>query len=156
MYLFSDGSVDNLSQIGCGAFLFCDDLNTPLKALQSAIQICTFPETTSTRLELQTLLFALTCRLDSTLPLTIFTDSQNIVALPERRSRLEEFAFCSKKGRPLNNADLYKAFFQKWDVQTLTLNKVKGHKKSAERELIDHIFSLVDQAAREACRRRPN
>jgi len=53
-----------------------------------------FEQTSSTKLELQTLLWALgetiTLANGDDMTLTVYTDSQNIIGLPRRRARLEQ------------------------------------------------------------------
>ena len=82
------------------------------------------------------------------LDLTIYTDSQNIVGLPARRARLEHNDYISRNKKELRNAELYREFYQLSDRLPYTLVKVKGHKVSRDKNQIDRLFSVVDQAAR--------
>ena len=69
-----------------------------------------FEQTNSTRLELQTLLWALdetnALASDHELALTVYKYSQNIIGLPERRFHLERNNYFSSKNRQRNNYDL--------------------------------------------------
>lgn len=152
--LFTDGSAQPQTKDGYGAALLVgpDSHSLPLEELSAQIQIFKFTKTSSTRVELETLLRALenvptTCR-----SLTIYTDSQNILSLLDRRKRLEAQDFQSLKGKPLKNAALYQSFFEALDRIDFTLVKVKGHKPTSQRGAIDQRFKLVDRAARQACR----
>lgn len=124
----------------------------PLRVLAEGIKTRLFADTSSTRLELQTLLWALSERVPGTGSITVLTDSQNIVSLPSRRGRIEASGFCSKQGRPLSNADLYRTFFALLDQRAFQLVKVKGHSRASEKTAVERVFSLVDQAARRGCR----
>jgi ribonuclease HI len=111
-----------------------------------------FTGTSSTKIELQTLLWALQIIPEACIPLTVYTDSQNIVSLIDRRAGFETQNYYSKKGFPLRNAVIYRAFFQMLDERDFRLVKVKGHKPVVQRDRIDHLFNLVDKASRAACK----
>ncbi|MGB0744605.1 MAG: ribonuclease HI [Opitutales bacterium] len=152
--LFTDGSAQPQTREGYGAALLLgpDDRARPLGALSAEIQIFKFTATSSTRVELETLLRALQCVPAGCRSLNVYTDSQNILSLPERRTRLEAQDFRSQKGKALKNASLYRSFFEALDRIGFTLVKVKGHQPSSKRNGIDQRFNLVDRAARRACR----
>jgi len=148
--LFTDASVDPESGIGFGAFLLIDRIAADPAALQEAVQIRRFEHTSSTRLELETVIGALReIRPDK---ITIYSDSQNLINLPNRRARLERANFCSNQNKPLNQADLYREFFQLMDRIDCTFVKVKGHRRTKEKNEIEQIFTLVDRASRQALR----
>ncbi len=152
--LFTDGSVHPQTKDGYGAALLVkpEDHSRTLHELSEQIQVFKFTETSSSRIELQTLLRALADLPESHSPLTIYTDSQNILSLADRRSRLEANDFYSSKGKLLKNAELYRRFFEIFDERGFRLVKIKGHKPVSERDSIDQQFNLVDKAARKACR----
>lgn len=152
LYLFCDGSVHNPSRQGCGASLVTADIGLNLATLALAIRTRTFTLTSSTRLELQTLLWALSEIPREVSRVVVFTDSQNIIGLPGRRARLEAQQFCSRQGKLLANADLYRSFFTIFDRLPCELIKVKGHSRASEKSAIEKIFALVDQAARRGSR----
>lgn len=149
--LFIDGSVAAKSKIGFGAFLIIDAI-TPTTDYLSAIRVKRFENTSSTKLELQTLLWALD-ELESVVDsLIIYTDSQNIVSLPGRRERLENAQFRSKNGNPLNNEKLYQEFYKTMDTRDVRMEKVKGHQARTKKGPVESIFTQVDRAARAALR----
>jgi ribonuclease HI len=99
--------------------------------------------------------------------LTIYTDSQNIITLPSRQTRLESNNYISRNHKPLANAELYQEFYRLTGDRSHRLSngnsniytankyifvKVKGHKISSEKDKVDQLFSLVDQAARRRLR----
>ncbi|QXD24716.1 ribonuclease H [Opitutia bacterium ISCC 51] len=152
MLLFTDGSVSTQRSVGYGAYLRVTNASLPLEVLQTQIKAKRFEPTSSTRLELQTLLWALNEVRENAESVLIHTDSQNILSLPNRRSRLEKNEFRSKKGSPLKNRELYQEFYQLIDHMDCQFVKVKGHLKRNEKDAIDHILSLVDKASRNALR----
>jgi len=150
--IFTDGSVNTRSNIGYGACLVISDPDTPLDILKTLITVKRFENTSSTRLELQTLLWALDGLHRSDFKVIIYTDSQTIMGLPERRLGLEKNAYLSKKNKPLSHGDLYQEFFKRMDMMDWELIKVKGHNPSNRKDNIDRIFTLVDRASRTALR----
>lgn len=92
-HIFIDGSVNNQLKIGYGAYLVVSELCTPIESLKDTVRVRRFEQTSSTKLELQTLLWVLdetnVLTNDQELALTVYTDSQNIIGLRGRRSRLE-------------------------------------------------------------------
>lgn len=152
MKLFTDGSVDPQSKIGYGAYLAVSGDGISLDLLKSRVKLQRFEQTSSTKLELQTLLWALE---DSDIRgnrVVVYTDSQNIMGLPGRRERLEQRGYQSKKNRPVHNHELYQAFYRRMDQSKIQFVKVKGHKRSFQKDEADQIFTLVDRATRNALR----
>lgn len=153
-WLFTDGSVNTLSKIGYGACLLIskEQIDLPLEDLKKRIRLKKFTETNSTKLELQTLLWALD-ELPAAAPhITIHTDSQNIVGLIDRRSRLEQADYYSKKKVRLSNYQLYKKFYSTIDLLDCEFIKVKGHQPADKKGPVDNLFALVDRAARSQSR----
>lgn len=152
LILFTDGSVDTDTKIGYGASLVVSDIKLPLEQLNASINIRKFENTSSTRLELQTLLWALNDVKTDRKKLVVYTDSQNIVGLEGRRSRLEKNDFKSKKNKLLNNHELYRSFYKLTDTMNCRFVKIRGHKVSSQKDYLDKIFTLVDRASRKALR----
>jgi len=150
LMLFTDGSAHPASRIGYGAYLAISDLNADFQTLESRVQLKRFEETTSTRLEIETLIWALRATRPRTV--TLYTDSQNIIGLPDRRERMEKQGYRSKTGALLNHAELYQEFFSLTDPLETTLVKVKGHRRSHQKSPVDRLFTLVDRASRQALR----
>ncbi len=150
--LFTDGSVNPLSNIGYGAYLLTsiNDFEDP--QLATRIRLKRFANTSSSKLELQTLLWALRDIEPKGPTLNIYTDSQGILSLLRRRKRLEENDYRSSKGNPIANRDLYREFYNVIDRIDCVFTKIDGHLKSDRKNEIDRAFSLVDKAARKALR----
>ncbi|WMN11016.1 RNase H family protein [Marivirga salinae] len=150
--LFIDGSVNNQLKVGCGAALVIDETQLSEIELKERIKIKKFNNTSSTKLELQTLIWALNELDDRVRKVVVYTDSQNIVGLPARREALEKADYHSKKGKLLNHYELYSAFFKIMDDLECEFVKVEGHQASKNKDDYDKIFTLVDRAARKASR----
>ncbi len=150
LLLFTDGSAHPTSRIGYGAYLAISDLDADFHTLETCVQLKRFEETSSSQLEIETLLWAL--RETQPQTVTLYTDSQNIIGLPDRRERMEKQAYRSKTGARLNHAELYQEFFALTDQINYTLVKVKGHRRSHQKTPIDQLFTLVDRASRQALR----
>jgi ribonuclease HI len=149
--LFTDSSVNPQEKIGFGAYLLILDENKSIEDMKKNIKTKRFEDTSSTKLELQTLLWALD-EIEEESLIEVYTDCQNIIGLVDRRKRLESNDYKSSKGKQMNNHELYKLFFEKIDKLNLGFIKVKGHKKSSLKDEIDTIFNLVDKASRNALR----
>ena len=151
--LFTDSSVNPQEKIGFGSFLLLNNDETKaFEDLKKDIKLKRFENTSSTKLELQTLLWALDEIEDKNIIIEIYTDCQNIIGLENRRDKLEKNHFYSTSGKLMNNHELYKNFYEKLDKLNLTFIKVKGHKKNSLKDEIDDIFNLVDKASRNALR----
>jgi len=161
--LFTDVSVNPLQKLGIGGYLLvplqylevepdsiqCDDVSARIKTRR-------FEDTSSTRLEVQTVLWALE---DLELELAgcesgglrIYTDSQCVAGLTGRRSGLEKMGFIAKRsGEPLANAPLYRAFYAAYDQRGFQLIKVPGHSRADTHNTVQRIFSYVDREVRKA------
>ena len=157
--LFTDGSFDPTTKTGMGALLFAPAslLTAPLEnldhhSLNNSIKFRKFFDTSSTQLELKTALWAIEeFSNHSNRPLTLYTDSQGVAGLLERRKRLESTEFISKKSqRELNNAALYRQFYGFHDEIQFQVIKVRGHLRKSDHNTAQRIFSMVDQGARKA------
>ena len=159
MQIFTDGSVHTQLKLGYGAYLVVADLATPIEVLKETVKVKRFEQTSSTRLELQTLLWALnetnesmSLTNDGEIALTIYTDSQNIIGLPTRRTRLEQNNYFSSKNERLHNYELYQEFYRLNARFNCCFVKVAGHQPSSQKDKIDKLFTLVDRASRRALR----
>lgn len=151
--LFTDGSVNTKSNVGYGAYLFISEQEFSLDKLKLQVKLKRFEETSSTKLELQTLLWALSNIHLSENKIVIYTDSQNIISLPDRRERLEKNNYSSNNNKLIKNYKLYQEFYKITDKIECKFIKVSGHKKSNQKDKIDQIFTLVDRASRNALRK---
>jgi ribonuclease HI len=156
LQVFTDGSVNTQLKVGYGAYFVVSDPSATVDSFKDTVKVKRFEQTSSTKLELQTFLWAvretiaLTKERDITL--TVFTDSQNIIGLPGRRDRLEQSNYISSKDKRLNNYELYQDFYLLTDSLKFEFVKVVGHQASNEKGKIDKLFGLVDQASRKALR----
>ncbi len=156
LQVFTDGSVNAQSKVGYGAYLVVSDQSALIQSFKDTVKVKRFEQTSSTKLELQTLLWSLgeiiTLVGERDITLTIYTDSQNIVGLPGRRTRLEQNDYFSSKNKRLNNYELYQEFYRLTSIIKCTLVKVVGHQASRKKNEINRLFGLVDQASRRALR----
>ena len=151
-FLFTDGSVNPKQNIGFGAFLHVKQNDVYNESLKSRVKVKRFDDTSSTKLELETLLWALDEINLIDVELVVFTDCQNILGLPSRREKFERNDYLTKKNKKIANHELYKKFYQVTDTLSCKFIKVKGHKPKNEKDNIDKFFTLVDIASRNALR----
>jgi len=151
--LFTDGSVNTKTKTGMGAYLAVDDPEISTETLKNQVKTRQFENTSSTRLELETLLWALDEISSSATKISVYTDSQNITGLLRRRERLEKNDFRSKNDRLMNNHDLYREFYRKVDQLNCEFVKVAGHQPTRQKDKIHRLFTLVDRASRKALRK---
>jgi ribonuclease HI len=145
--LFCDGSVNPQKKVGMGAYFIYDEAFENQK-----IHLKRFENTSSTKLELEVLLWALSDENIQNHHITIYTDCQNILGLKDRREKLEKSFYKSSTGKAIKNEELYKAFYKITDKLECEFIKIKGHKPSLEKDDIDKLFNLVDKASRKALR----
>ena len=153
IYLFTDGSVNPQSRVGVGACLFVEKSESDSLELEKKIETKIFYDTSSTSLELETLLWALSKEELKKFQIVVFTDCQNIMTLEGRRERLEKKDYHNARKKKMKNHLLYKSFFQKMDSLDCEFVKLQGHKKESQKRKVDKIFTLVDKASRKALRK---
>jgi len=152
LMLFTDGSVNTQSNIGYGAYLAVSERGLSLNAVRMSVKVRRFEHTSSTKLELQTLLWALNDIQALGRKVILYTDSQNILGLQGRREQFEKNDYRSKKNKRLSNYELYQEFYRMIDHFDCELVKVRGHQVSNQKDDISQLFTLVDRAARKALR----
>ncbi|MDC3237311.1 ribonuclease H, partial [bacterium] len=123
-----------------------------LNAVRMSVKVRRFEHTSSTKLELQTLLWALNDIQALGRKVILYTDSQNILGLQGRREQFEKNDYRSKKNKRLSNYELYQEFYRMIDHFDCELVKVRGHQVSNQKDDISKLFTLVDRAARKALR----
>jgi ribonuclease HI len=153
IYLFTDGSVNPQSGEGFGAYLLLEKKEFFSDKLDEKIKIKQFKNTSSTKLELETLLWAFNDVNLEDYKIVVYTDCQNIIGLKRRRDKFEKNNYITSKGSVIKNHELYKDFLKKLDILDCEFIKVKGHKKTSVKNEIDEIFTLVDRATRKALRK---
>ena len=152
LFVFTDGSANPQLKIGYGAFLAVSSLRISLEEAKHLVIVNRFENTSSTKLELQTLLIALNEIKPDNCKVIVYTDSQNIIGLPKRRGRFEKNDYRSKNGKLIANQKLYQEFYQLTDTLKCEFVKVSGHKVSSQKNDIDRLFTLVDRASRATLR----
>lgn len=152
LMLFTDGSVNTHTNIGYGAYLAVPEGGLSLDFLKKRVKVSRFEHTSSSKLELQALLWALNDIQVLGGKVTVYTDSQNIMSLEGRRDRLEQNNYRSNKNKRLNNDELYQEFYRLTDHLDCEFVKVRGHQISNQKGDIDRFFTLVDRASRKALR----
>lgn len=150
--LLTDGSVNTQSKVGYGAYLAVPEPGVSLDTLRTRVNVRRFAPTSSTKLELQTLLWALGEIQATGLKVMVYTDCQNIIGLPGRRARLEQADYRSNNNTRLHNYELYREFYRLTDRLNCHFIKVRGHQLAKQKNAIERLFTLVDRAARKALR----
>ena len=157
--LFTDVSVNPVLKVGVGACLVLPApfLDIPFPRIEKSeitgrITLQRFEATSSTKLELETVLWALGgLRKRSKGRVNLYTDSQCIVGLLKRKPGLLGRDFLSRTTNlPLRNAHLYRRFYALHDELIFTVIKMEGHSKAGARDTAHRIFSIVDREARRA------
>lgn len=151
--LFTDGSVNTKSDIGFGAYLLVTENELFSDSLMPKVMVKRFENTSSTKLEIQTVLWALSEVGKFEEKIILYTDSQNILGLAGRREHLERNDFYSKQNRRITNWELYMDFYRLTDELNIEIKKVSGHKRTSTKNNIDRLFTLVDRASRNALRK---
>lgn len=162
--LFTDVSINTNLKIGFGAYLMIPESYLQEKSydlIKKEVKLKKFESTSSTKLEIETLLWALEelekshKKIDLYGKVTLYTDSQCIAGLSGRRTKLERFEFkspSSKTNKELNNALLYRRFYRFSDRLKFEIIKLKGHSKSIVKDTIHKMFLNVDKGSRKALR----
>lgn len=154
MVLFTDGSLNPQRHCGIGVALLVpiDFLGQPIKdvaADEIAQRIVSqrFTDTSATKLEVQTAIWALNNA--KPVPTRLYTDSQCIVRLPQRRAKLEQTNYISgAKGEPIRHAELYQEYFNLRDRLGFEEIKVSGHSDYRYQDTLHRVFHYVDREAR--------
>jgi len=145
--LFCDSSVNPQSKIGFAAYLSFENYEE-----NQEIKTKKFEDTSSTKIELQSFLWAMDEIKQNDVLFEVYTDCQNILSLLNRRDKLESNNYLTSTNKQVKNHLLYKEFYKLLDSYDLEFIKVKGHKKSSQKDEIDKIFSKVDKTSRKALR----
>lgn len=156
LFLFTDASVDPQTKIGYGAYLLIPEfsLEAPISKHKTSVKTKKFKDTTSSKLELETLLWALGKIPTKKCKIIVYTDCQNIISLKAREERIVKNNYMSRKNTLIRNHKLYRKFYNITDRYECDFIKVKGHKKTEDKDMVDTFFTLVDKASREALREK--
>jgi len=164
--IFCDSSYDATSRAGVGGMLILpsNELSSQIPIADLRVITKLFTNMTSTRLELTTILWALSFFKKSFSEkkanklyypdAIVFSDCKTILDLPSRRDQLQKREFKSKRtNRPLSNADLYKKYFLLYDEIKPQIIWLKGHSSSRYHDVVQSIFSHVDKTTRARLRK---
>jgi predicted GIY-YIG superfamily endonuclease/ribonuclease HI len=157
--LFTDVSLNPGLKLGVGAYIAIPaSFLIERSEVAARLKVQRFEDTSSTKLEIQTVLWALEeYRTGPKIPghgkLYLYSDSQCISGLLKRRPGLLAGSFLSQKtNRPLRNAPLYRAFYEFHDELGFEVIKVAGHSRPLPRDRAHRIFSFVDKEVRKTLR----
>jgi len=161
--LFTDVSLDPGRKLGVGAYLAVPSSFievSPHRIERSAeverLVVQRFEDTSSTKLEVQTVLWAIEdfrnkLKFTEPVKLQVYSDSQCVAGLLRRRKGLTANGFVSKgNNRLLKNASLYRQFYEFHDKLGFEVIKVAGHVRACSNDTVHRIFSVVDRKVRKA------
>lgn len=125
--IFTDGSCNPQKNIGAWAGIILIDNK---KEILSGIE----KETTHNRMELLAVINSIKFVNENSgiNEMEIITDSQYVVGILERKNRLTEKKFITKKGNLLNNSDLISELIGMIENQKLIFTKIKAHQKKSD------------------------
>lgn len=141
--IYTDGSCN--TQNGLGAWVAIILAGGEKTVLSGRVQ-----DTTHNRMELYAVIAGIGHVGKGVRSLRIFSDSQYVTGLMERRGKLVAAGFVTGKGTEMRNADLVKEFYALGEQVELTLIKVKAHqKKGSGADLNIEADRLVRRIMRE-------
>jgi ribonuclease HI len=153
IHIFTDGSCNTKCNFGGWAAILL--LSKEKKLLRGSVQ-----NTTHNRMELLAVINAINFadELFANALLQVYTDSQYVCHIPERKEKLKKNHLLTKKGTPIQNADLVQEIINLIESHSIEFIKVKAHQKSANAGLNDDLARViehnreVDKLARETVR----
>lgn len=84
--------------------------------------------------------------------IVIYTDSQYVSLIPERKEKIRQKNYRTKKGTIMQNADLLNTLIHQIETCDIRFIKVKAHQKSSNGIII--LNNEVDKLARELVRKQ--
>jgi ribonuclease HI len=147
--IYTDGSCNTVHNIGAWAsIIFIDNNKFILKDVDQ--------DTTHNRMELLAVIKAIDF-IDKNYKHTsivIYTDSQYVSRIPERKERLQQNHFLTKKRILLQNSDLVQLLIHQIETHTIEFVKVKAHQQPEKGCISSSINynSEVDKIARQLVR----
>lgn len=122
--IFTDGSCNPSYNIGTWAAILLYD-NEKIQLTGEST------DTTHQRMELLAVIKSIEYideKFDK-VPLVIYTDSQYVVRITDRKDKLMKNKFITKKGDLLHNSDLIEVLIRQIETHTIEFIKVKAHQK---------------------------
>lgn len=157
-HIFTDVSLNPQNKIGIGGMLLLadTDFDRIVNEIDSAdiskrIMIKRFVDTSSTQLEVETVLWALDEYRSHEKPganLFLYTDSQCVCGLPGRRNNLEGKNFRNSRNEPLKHGNLYRKFYDYLDLFEFIITKIEGHSPMKSRDNLHRVFTVLDRMVR--------
>ena len=77
--------------------------------------------------------------------IVIYTDSQYLAGLPERREKFKASAYLTKKKQPIANDDLVRIIVSFCDTLPITFVKVKAHQKPSAEENLNREADILSR-----------
>ncbi|SEL79936.1 ribonuclease HI [Chitinophaga rupis] len=140
--IYTDGSCNTQNSLGAWvAIILSGEEKT---VLSGKVQ-----DTTHNRMELYAVIAGISHAARAFRSLRIYSDSQYVTGLMERREKLTAAGFITSKGTEMRNADLVKEFYALSEHIELTFIKVKAHQKKG----VDVNFNIeADKLVRKIMR----
>lgn len=122
--IYTDGSCDTQYQVGAWAAIL---IVSGFKTLIHGEAL----HTTHNRMELQAVIKAIEYAFKNYDPVSfvVYTDSQYVSRISERKEKLKKNHFLTKKGNKLQNQDLVEILIDQIETHTIEFVKVKAHSK---------------------------
>ncbi|MCB0307782.1 MAG: hypothetical protein KDD48_00300 [Bdellovibrionales bacterium] len=161
--VYCDASYSHKDRLGVAGFLmyFNEDHHAACNFDAAFIRTKSFEAQNNICAEIMGILWTLDqilkYHLDSTnlTSILIFTDCQTVVNLPERRNKLEENDFKSRRTQEsLKNAELYRQFFKQIDKLPIRFQWLKGHTPKQNRSIYEQNISFIDRRVRKKLREK--
>ena len=124
--LYSDGSCHVQYKVGGWAAILC--ISEEKIVLSGMV-----PASTNNRMELTAVIKALSYIKEHFIHIrniTIYSDSQYVIGLPERKEKLVAAGFLTKKGNQIPNADLVNELLEAVGYFSVVWKKIKAHQKA--------------------------
>lgn len=125
--IYTDGSCTSPDPLkeNTGAWVAIVLMNNEKIVLKEVVR-----HTTHNRMELLAVIRAIEyVKSKSGHPMTIYTDSQYVVHLRDRKEKIKVQKYQTKNGTPIQNADLVQTLIHQLDTFQLNFVKVKAHQK---------------------------
>ena len=139
--VYSDGSCNPKFKIGgWAAIIFFQNKKMILKGIQF--------NTTHNRMELLGTIKALEYIKENSLKfnyIKIYSDSQYLVRLLERKEKLKKSDFLKKSGEPIQNNDLVKDIVTYIDSMHIEFVKVKAHQKKSDKKNFNREVDILSR-----------
>lgn len=147
--IYTDGSCHTQLKLGAWAAII-------LYGEEKKILTGTASETTHQRMELTAVIEAIKFvqfHYQATTAINLISDSQYVVDLPRRMEKLLAADYCTKQGKPIQNAALVQQLYQLCKSSNIIFTKVKAHLKKTG---LDDYNIEVDKLCRKLVREMVN